>query len=50
MNFLKFNERIRKEISCKGHKIEKFRDGGSGEGEEGKEEFNMKYTNQIKQI
>ena len=44
-------KRIRKEISCKGHKIEKFRDGGSGrEGEEGKEEFNMKYTNQIKQI
>ena len=27
-----------------------FRDGGSGgEGEEGKEEFNMKYTNQINQ-
>ena len=27
-----------------------FRDGRSGgDGEEGKEEFNMKYTNQIKQ-
>ena len=23
MNFKKFNERIRKEISCKGHKMEK---------------------------